>query len=112
MFLSPKPVFGKCYAKSILETLIKFFTSTSSHLFLSFHINPLIKTRPLFYLSAFSLNDVILDTTHRYLDQLGMASVYNTKTYCRQTLIGGNYGLLNTTTFLPNPNYYRLLNFF
>nr|GEZ72035.1 hypothetical protein [Tanacetum cinerariifolium] len=41
-----------------------------------------------------------------YLDQLGMSSVYDTKTYCRQTLIGGNYGLLNTTTFEPNPNYY------
>ncbi|KVH99814.1 Glycoside hydrolase, family 79 [Cynara cardunculus var. scolymus] len=42
-----------------------------------------------------------------YLDQLGMASTYDTKTYCRQTLIGGNYGLLDTTTFLPNPDYYR-----
>ncbi|PIA27031.1 hypothetical protein AQUCO_08300009v1 [Aquilegia coerulea] len=44
-----------------------------------------------------------------YLDQLGMASKYNTKTYCRQTLIGGNYGLLNTTTFVPNPDYYSAL---
>ncbi|KAG5019892.1 hypothetical protein JHK87_015747 [Glycine soja] len=44
-----------------------------------------------------------------YLDQLGMASSYSTKVYCRQTLIGGNYGLLNTTTFAPNPDYYRQL---
>lgn len=44
-----------------------------------------------------------------YLDQLGMSAVYNTKTYCRQTLIGGNYGLLNTTTFVPNPDYYSAL---
>ncbi|XP_050217110.1 heparanase-like protein 3 isoform X2 [Mercurialis annua] len=44
-----------------------------------------------------------------YLDQLGMASTFNTKTYCRQTLIGGNYGLLNTDTFLPNPDYYSAL---
>ncbi|OAY46998.1 heparanase-like protein 3 [Manihot esculenta] len=44
-----------------------------------------------------------------YLDQLGMASAYDTKTYCRQSLIGGNYGLLNTTTFLPNPDYYSAL---
>jgi hypothetical protein len=43
----------------------------------------------------------------RYLDQLGMASKYNTKVFCRQTLIGGNYGLLDTETFLPNPDYYR-----
>ncbi|CAK9163528.1 unnamed protein product, partial [Ilex paraguariensis] len=44
-----------------------------------------------------------------FLDQLGMSSTYDTKTYCRQTLIGGNYGLLNTTTFVPNPDYYSAL---
>lgn len=44
-----------------------------------------------------------------YLDQLGMASAHDTKTYCRQTLIGGNYGLLNTTTFVANPDYYSAL---
>lgn len=44
-----------------------------------------------------------------YLDQLGMASAHDTKAYCRQTLIGGNYGLLNTTTFVPNPDYYSAL---
>lgn len=47
---------------------------------------------------------------NRYLDQLGMSATYDTRTYCRQTLIGGNYGLLNTTNFLPNPDYYRSLN--
>lgn len=44
-----------------------------------------------------------------YLNQLGMASAHDTKTYCRQSLIGGNYGLLNTTTFNPNPDYYSAL---
>ncbi|ESW27078.1 hypothetical protein PHAVU_003G171800 [Phaseolus vulgaris] len=44
-----------------------------------------------------------------YLDQLGMSAVYDTTTYCRQTLIGGNYGLLNTSTFMPNPDYYSAL---
>ncbi|XP_038687778.1 heparanase-like protein 1 [Tripterygium wilfordii] len=44
-----------------------------------------------------------------YLDQLGMASKYNTKVHCRQTLIGGNYGLLNKETFAPNPDYYSAL---
>ncbi|KAK7264851.1 hypothetical protein RJT34_32464 [Clitoria ternatea] len=44
-----------------------------------------------------------------YLDQLGMSAVYDTKTYCRQSLIGGNYGLLNTDTFIPNPDYYSAL---
>ncbi|XP_058203311.1 heparanase-like protein 3 [Rhododendron vialii] len=46
-----------------------------------------------------------------YLDQLGMAASFDTKTYCRQSLIGGNYGLLNTTTFVPNPDYYSALLF-
>uniref|UniRef100_A0A1J3D3Z1 Heparanase-like protein 3 n=1 Tax=Noccaea caerulescens TaxID=107243 RepID=A0A1J3D3Z1_NOCCA len=44
-----------------------------------------------------------------YLDQLGMAAKYDVKTYCRQSLIGGNYGLLNTTNFTPNPDYYSAL---
>ncbi|KAL2319978.1 hypothetical protein Fmac_028947 [Flemingia macrophylla] len=44
-----------------------------------------------------------------YLDQLGMTSTLNHKVYCRQTLAGGNYGLLNTTTFIPNPDYYVAL---
>ncbi|QCD80594.1 heparanase 1 [Vigna unguiculata] len=44
-----------------------------------------------------------------YLDQLGMSAVYDTRTYCRQSLIGGNYGLLNTNTFMPNPDYYSAL---
>ncbi|KAJ8643981.1 hypothetical protein MRB53_005729 [Persea americana] len=44
-----------------------------------------------------------------YLDQLAMASKYGTKVYCRQSLIGGNYGLLNMTTFIPNPDYYSAL---
>lgn len=46
-----------------------------------------------------------------YLNQLGLSASYNTKVYCRQTLIGGNYGLLNKTTFVPNPDYYSALLF-
>ncbi|KAG5062820.1 hypothetical protein JHK85_004003 [Glycine max] len=45
----------------------------------------------------------------RYLDQLGMTSTFNHKVYCRQALVGGNYGLLDTTTFIPNPDYYGAL---
>ncbi|KAL8550254.1 hypothetical protein ACS0TY_008902 [Phlomoides rotata] len=44
-----------------------------------------------------------------YLDQLGMTSAFNHKVFCRQSLIGGNYGLLDTTTFIPNPDYYGAL---
>ncbi|WOG87664.1 hypothetical protein DCAR_0206895 [Daucus carota subsp. sativus] len=40
---------------------------------------------------------------------LGMASTFDHKVYCRQVLIGGNYGLLNTTTFAHNPDYYGAL---
>ncbi|KAK8950475.1 Heparanase-like protein 3 [Platanthera guangdongensis] len=38
-----------------------------------------------------------------------MSASYDTKSYCRQSLIGGNYGLLNRDTFTPNPDYYSAL---
>ncbi|KAK5802322.1 hypothetical protein PVK06_029910 [Gossypium arboreum] len=41
-----------------------------------------------------------------YFDQLGMALAYNHKVFCRQTLFSGNYALLNTTTSIPDPDYY------
>ncbi|XP_015894941.4 heparanase-like protein 2 isoform X1 [Ziziphus jujuba] len=44
-----------------------------------------------------------------YLDQLGMTSTFNHKVFCRQTLVGGNYGLLSKETFIPNPDYYGAL---
>ncbi|XP_008805083.2 heparanase-like protein 2 [Phoenix dactylifera] len=44
-----------------------------------------------------------------YLDQLGMVSTFKHKVFCRQALIGGNYALLNTTTFIPNPDFYSAL---
>ncbi|KAL6190122.1 hypothetical protein ACLB2K_036521 [Fragaria x ananassa] len=44
-----------------------------------------------------------------YLDQLGMTASYSHKVFCRQALIGGNYALLNTTSFIPNPDYYGAL---
>lgn len=44
-----------------------------------------------------------------YLDQMAMASTFDTKTYCRQAFIGGNYGLLDATSFIPNPDYYSAL---
>uniref|UniRef100_A0A7I4EHD9 Uncharacterized protein n=2 Tax=Physcomitrium patens TaxID=3218 RepID=A0A7I4EHD9_PHYPA len=43
-----------------------------------------------------------------YLDQLGMAASLNNKVYCRQSFIGGNYGLLNKT-YQPNPDYFSAL---
>ncbi|XP_050378620.1 heparanase-like protein 1 [Argentina anserina] len=44
-----------------------------------------------------------------YLDQLGMSATHNTAVYCRQSLVGGHYGLLNRTSFVPNPDYYSAL---
>ncbi|KAL4324943.1 hypothetical protein GQ457_11G024950 [Hibiscus cannabinus] len=40
---------------------------------------------------------------------MGIAATYDQKVFCRQVLIGGNYGLLNATTFIPNPDYYGAL---
>ncbi|EXC11030.1 Heparanase-like protein 1 [Morus notabilis] len=55
-----------------------------------------------------NVSDTFVDSFW-YLDQLGMAAKYNTKVYCRQSLIGGNYGLLDRDTFVPNPDYYSAL---
>nr|TKS11869.1 hypothetical protein D5086_0000068900 [Populus alba] len=38
-----------------------------------------------------------------------MASSYDSRKCRRQTLISGNYGPLNTVTFVPNPDYYSAL---
>ena len=41
-----------------------------------------------------------------YADALGLLASLNHTGFCRQSLIGGNYGLLNRTTALPNPDYF------
>jgi heparanase 1 len=41
-----------------------------------------------------------------YADALGLLATINHTGFCRQTLIGGNYGLLNRTTGEPNPDFY------
>ena len=43
------------------------------------------------------------------MDGFGVLAQRGQKTFCRQTLVGGNYGLLNTTNLTPNPDYYALL---
>ncbi|KAL3680597.1 hypothetical protein R1sor_023553 [Riccia sorocarpa] len=43
-----------------------------------------------------------------YLDQLGTASKYNNQAFCRQSFVGGFYGLLDLD-FNPNPDYYGAL---
>ncbi|KAI0498043.1 hypothetical protein KFK09_021284 [Dendrobium nobile] len=47
--------------------------------------------------------------SNTFLNSFWNGIKYNTKVYCRQTLIGGNYGLLDTQTFIPNPDYYSAL---
>ncbi|KAK7274916.1 hypothetical protein RIF29_16017 [Crotalaria pallida] len=52
------------------------------------------------------------DVSHTFANgfwSLGMASTFDHKVYCRQTLFGGNYALLNTTSFIPTPDYYGAL---
>ncbi|XP_024537482.1 heparanase-like protein 3 [Selaginella moellendorffii] len=44
-----------------------------------------------------------------YLDELGMSAYYNTAVYCRQSLIGGNYGLVDRTSYDLNPDYFSAL---
>ena len=44
-----------------------------------------------------------------YLDQMGIFASYGHGAYCRQTLIGGFYSLLDAFTYEPNPDYYNLL---
>ena len=41
-----------------------------------------------------------------YSDALGRLAAANHTGFCRQTLIGGSYGLLNRVTYEPNPDYY------
>merc|ERR1712187_421327 len=42
-------------------------------------------------------------------DSLGMLAQNGHSGYCRHTLIGGNYGLLDTLTLEPNPDFYSTL---
>jgi len=44
-----------------------------------------------------------------YLYQLGRLALMNHTVQCRQTLVGGEYGLLQKKTFEPNPDYWTLL---
>ncbi|PKA53671.1 Heparanase-like protein 1 [Apostasia shenzhenica] len=55
-----------------------------------------------------NVSDAFVDSFW-YLDQLGMASTFDHKVYCRQALIGGKYALLDTNNFQPNPDYYSAL---
>ncbi|KAA0044757.1 heparanase-like protein 1 [Cucumis melo var. makuwa] len=59
---------------------------------------------------AYRISDTFINSFW-YLDQLGMASLYNTKVYCRQTLVGGFYSVLKAKTFVPTPDYYGALLF-
>ena len=46
-----------------------------------------------------------------FLDQLGVFALTGHGSYCRQTLAGGFYSLLDSLTLKPNPDYYNLLAF-
>lgn len=41
----------------------------------------------------------------RYLDQLGLASSHNHSVHCRQSLVGGNYGLVSS----PIPSFFSFV---
>jgi heparanase 1 len=42
-----------------------------------------------------------------YLDNMATLAKHGHKRFCRQTLLGGNYGLLNHTSYEPNPVRWR-----
>ncbi|XP_065844857.1 uncharacterized protein [Oscarella lobularis] len=44
-----------------------------------------------------------------YMNALGTTATHGHTALCRQALVGGNYELLNKTTFMPNPDYYTAL---
>eukprot|EP01089_Gocevia_fonbrunei_P010996 TRINITY_DN2403_c0_g1_i1.p1 TRINITY_DN2403_c0_g1~~TRINITY_DN2403_c0_g1_i1.p1 ORF type:complete len:526 (-),score=100.92 TRINITY_DN2403_c0_g1_i1:37-1614(-) len=44
-----------------------------------------------------------------YLDKLGELSRLGIRRFLRSTLIGGDYEMVNRTTFMPNPDYYAAL---
>ena len=44
-----------------------------------------------------------------FVDQLGALSSTGHSSYCRQTLAGGFYGLLDSDSLRPNPDYFALL---
>lgn len=56
-------------------------------------------------------------TTNRFiigfwsLSELAIFARQGFSTYCRQTLIGGNYGLIDKDTLIPNPDFYNFLLF-
>lgn len=56
-------------------------------------------------------------TTNRFtagfwsLNELGIFAKNGFSTYCRQTLLGGNYGLLDKDTLTPNPDFFNYLLF-
>jgi heparanase len=56
-------------------------------------------------------------TTNRYiagfwsLNELGLFARAGFSGYCRQTLLGGNYGLLDKDTLLPNPDFFNYMLF-
>jgi hypothetical protein len=45
----------------------------------------------------------------RYVDQLGRLAKMGASAVFHQTLVGGNYGLLDPETFAPRPNYWAAL---
>ena len=46
-----------------------------------------------------------------YLNSMGAFAVQGHDMFCRQTLTGGNYELVNKVTNVPNPDYYSTLLF-
>ncbi|KAJ7514620.1 hypothetical protein O6H91_23G052500 [Diphasiastrum complanatum] len=59
----------------------------------------------IFHGGAHLVSDAFLNSFW-YTDQMGEAATFGNHFYCRQTLVGFYYGLLDTTTLRPNPDFY------
>ena len=53
--------------------------------------------------------DATFIDSFRYVDQLGRLARQGASAVFHQTLVGGNYGLLDPVTFQPRPNYWAAL---
>jgi len=62
------------------------------------------------YSGVSGLTNTIVSTAY-YMHALGSYAESGFGLFSRQTLIGGDYELVNRTTFLPTPDYYGLLLF-
>jgi len=87
------------FAKPIVEAVKKY--SPKSHLWVG-------ETAAAYHSGQNHTTNAFL-SGFWYLDQLGTLAKMEHKVFCRQTLVGGSYELLDKENFEPNPDYWSAL---